>query len=133
MLCETMDCGTLYLTFGFRGSVMTSRQEFAFLTSLQLMLLLLVQGLYFETHWRSSCSLHTSYLTSGTERGEGVCIILDSQTCSWEPGWMRPLLKSNPCWSEISSFIPTCALLLITDTKHPSHRAGLGGKEEEGT
>lgn len=129
-----MDCWALYLKFGFRGSMMTSRQEFCILTTFQLMLMLLVQRPYFENHWQSSCSLSTPAVSHQALREErSLCIILDSQTCSWGAGWMRPLLKSNPCWSEISSFLPTCALLLVTDTKHPPHRADMGGSVAEGT
>ena len=49
---------------------MTSRQEFAFLTSFQLMLMLSVQGPYFENHWHSSCSLSTPAVSHQALREE---------------------------------------------------------------
>ena len=77
---------------------MTSRQEFAFLTSFQPMLMLLVQGPYFE-NWQSSCSLSRPAVSHQALREERVSLhhpgLPDLQLGDWmdeTSSQVKPLL-----------------------------------------
>lgn len=87
---------------------MTSRQEFCIFNNFPTDVDAVGQRPYLRTTGKALVHyLHQLSLTSGSERGRGsLCIILDSQTCSWETGWMRPLLSQTPVGLRSAPFFP---------------------------
>lgn len=98
MLCKRMDCWTPYLKFGFRGSMMTSRQEFCIFNNFPTDVDAVgPETVFWEPLAKLLFIIYTSCLTSGSERGEGLF------ASSWTP---RPAAGRLDGWDLFSSQTP---------------------------